>query len=344
MLKIRLIPVREGPLLTCTSGLTVIGSGDQCDAKIPHYTVSAKHCSIQAVDGVLLLRDMASMTGTAVNGQLTKRTYLEPGDTIDIGGLSFRLEVTRVEPEVLTPTVESPKQRSVEDVIAETLNSKPDVDAASNGQTHAPVESSARTNHEATAAWEARRVPLAVGEVAAPPRPSAAPPATLPKGRTSPAVPAARQREPIAWGWPMAKLLGVVCIALLVFVPWGELGQTSNEHLYTFYESALKEMVALRARQAPAAEWEELRQRLEAQNQIFVKELETTSDADHPIRQQFLYAGRDHLPQALGGGSPRHEDSLRIAVENARFLLDGKEFAPVPEATEFLIPGQPSSP
>lgn len=332
MLNMRLIPIREGPLLTLRDGITLIGSGDGCDARIPHYTVSEKHCSVESASGTLIIRDLGSMTGTLVNGQSTKRMLVEPGDVIEIGGLPFRLELIEISKTALPEVAEQSQASSIDSLIAEMLDGPA-----------SPTE----TTTVSTSVAEV--VPVVV------PPPS---PRILNDPRPMVTGTAVTRHQPqrestscqdrgsgrhhktflqgilVRYRSGLLKLTGCLLIVVLAMFPWSELGQTSNEKLYRFYATALEEITTLRTQQAGAEEWVELRTRLEPLNSQYVNELKSTSGADRPIRQQLLFAGRDHLPRALqsADASPSiHEESLRISLENARFLLDGRQY----ETSEF---------
>jgi diguanylate cyclase (GGDEF)-like protein len=72
----------------------VIGRDEGADLALHDVTVSKQHAKIVHEDsGSLLLVDMESTNGTAVNGQAITRTILRPGDHLEVGGVSLRLDM-----------------------------------------------------------------------------------------------------------------------------------------------------------------------------------------------------------------------------------------------------------
>jgi ABC-type multidrug transport system ATPase subunit/pSer/pThr/pTyr-binding forkhead associated (FHA) protein len=66
-------------------GEVTIGRGAGNDATLMHPQVSRTHARIVVRDGELIIEDMASTTGTFVNGQRVEQQPLREGDTIRIG-------------------------------------------------------------------------------------------------------------------------------------------------------------------------------------------------------------------------------------------------------------------
>ena len=72
----------------------VIGRDESADLTLIDGTVSKQHAKIQHQTGnAMLLVDLDSTNGTAVNGQPVTRTILRPGDHLEIGGVSLRLDM-----------------------------------------------------------------------------------------------------------------------------------------------------------------------------------------------------------------------------------------------------------
>ncbi|APZ94988.1 FHA domain-containing protein [Fuerstiella marisgermanici] len=86
----QLIPVKNGPRITLTKPITVVGrSARLCDLAVDHNAVSKIHCVLVKTDGLIYLRDLGSTNGTRVNGQRVIRGALLPGDQISFGGAGY---------------------------------------------------------------------------------------------------------------------------------------------------------------------------------------------------------------------------------------------------------------
>ena len=76
--------------------MTVIGRRQDCDLMIPLGEISRKHCRIIREGDTLRLEDLGSSNGTFHNGKRIQETVLEPGDTIQVGPVTFVLQVDGV--------------------------------------------------------------------------------------------------------------------------------------------------------------------------------------------------------------------------------------------------------
>lgn len=63
----------------------IIGRSADADIEVDDYWVSQYHCTIEEVDGALEVHDLASRTGTFVNGSRVTRVRLHPGDQLTVG-------------------------------------------------------------------------------------------------------------------------------------------------------------------------------------------------------------------------------------------------------------------
>lgn len=68
----------------------VIGRNSDADIQVEDYWVSDYHCTIEEVDGALEVHDLASRTGTFVNGNRVMRVRLYPGDQLTVGRTRLR--------------------------------------------------------------------------------------------------------------------------------------------------------------------------------------------------------------------------------------------------------------
>ncbi|HEX8001484.1 MAG TPA: DUF3662 and FHA domain-containing protein [Mycobacteriales bacterium] len=83
------IRVAQGPGATKTIDLandvTVVGRGSQADLRLDDTGVSRLHAEIRREGDDVVLVDLGSTNGTAVNGRHVERVRLTPGDRIELG-------------------------------------------------------------------------------------------------------------------------------------------------------------------------------------------------------------------------------------------------------------------
>jgi pSer/pThr/pTyr-binding forkhead associated (FHA) protein len=88
---LRLKVVRGKPRGHCLSfpaGEYMFGRGPECDVRPNSDLVSRQHCLLHVAEDSVAIRDLGSMNGTLVNGQLlTAARPLAHGDTLQIGPL-----------------------------------------------------------------------------------------------------------------------------------------------------------------------------------------------------------------------------------------------------------------
>jgi pSer/pThr/pTyr-binding forkhead associated (FHA) protein len=70
----------------------LIGRRDTCDIPLLEESVSTTHAIVFEMDGRRYIRDLASRTGTLVNGKAIHQIELSPGDEIKIGDTSMRYQ------------------------------------------------------------------------------------------------------------------------------------------------------------------------------------------------------------------------------------------------------------
>ena len=89
--------VTEGPLSGAhwhlTDGAHEAGRNTEATVFLDDVTVSRHHAAFRNEGGRLVVEDLGSTNGTYVNGKLTERMELSPGDEVIIG--RFRLVVAR---------------------------------------------------------------------------------------------------------------------------------------------------------------------------------------------------------------------------------------------------------
>jgi len=76
----------------------VVGRDEIADLQLIDATVSKQHAKlVHEPGGSLIVVDLNSTNGTAVNGQPVTRTIIRPGDHLEIGGVSLRLDMLSTE-------------------------------------------------------------------------------------------------------------------------------------------------------------------------------------------------------------------------------------------------------
>jgi pSer/pThr/pTyr-binding forkhead associated (FHA) protein len=88
--------------------VTVIGRREDCDFRIPLGDISRKHCRLVKENGSLRVQDLGSSNGTFVNGKRVQEYEISPGDSIQIGGVAFVVQIDGVpaEEEIAQPPQE----------------------------------------------------------------------------------------------------------------------------------------------------------------------------------------------------------------------------------------------
>jgi len=76
--------------------MMVIGRRQDCDLMIPLGEISRKHCRIIRDGDALRLEDLGSSNGTFHNGQRVQEAVLEAGDTVQVGPVSFVVQIDGV--------------------------------------------------------------------------------------------------------------------------------------------------------------------------------------------------------------------------------------------------------
>ncbi len=69
--------------------LTSIGRADDADLRLVDSRVSREHAQIERAGDDMVLSDLGSTNGTAVNGVRIDTCILNPGDVVSVGGLQF---------------------------------------------------------------------------------------------------------------------------------------------------------------------------------------------------------------------------------------------------------------
>src|SRR5580704_11364248 len=76
--------------------MTVVGRREDCDLRIPLGEVSRKHCRLIRDGDAIRLEDLGSSNGTFHNGQRVREATLGAGDTVQIGPVTFMVQIDGV--------------------------------------------------------------------------------------------------------------------------------------------------------------------------------------------------------------------------------------------------------
>ncbi len=83
----------KGKQVDVPAGTVAVGRAEDSDVIIASTRVSRNHCEFVHEENALRLRDKESANGTLVNGEKITETELHPGDEVQIGPLTFLVEI-----------------------------------------------------------------------------------------------------------------------------------------------------------------------------------------------------------------------------------------------------------
>lgn len=70
----------------------IVGRGEDCDGRLGLQYISRRHCKFTVAGPEVLVQDLGSHNGTAVNGRLAFQPLpIQDGDELAIGPLPFRV-------------------------------------------------------------------------------------------------------------------------------------------------------------------------------------------------------------------------------------------------------------
>ncbi|HEY0358798.1 MAG TPA: DUF3662 and FHA domain-containing protein [Mycobacteriales bacterium] len=84
----------DGRQYSIAMGSTVLGRGEAAQVRIADVGISRQHARVDFDGARVVITDLGSTNGTAVNGSRVNAAALQPGDTVQIGTttLTFRLD------------------------------------------------------------------------------------------------------------------------------------------------------------------------------------------------------------------------------------------------------------
>ncbi|HEX7858922.1 MAG TPA: FHA domain-containing protein, partial [Verrucomicrobiae bacterium] len=91
------------------AGITRIGRIDGNDILVPDDSVAEAHCEVQVENGQVYVRDLNSLTGTAINGSPVSEGPLLPGESLRLGNIEFFLQDGALAPAAYTEPPPEPQ-------------------------------------------------------------------------------------------------------------------------------------------------------------------------------------------------------------------------------------------
>ena len=73
-------------------GTNRIGRIDGNDILVPDESVAESHCEVSVEGGIVLVRDLGSVTGTSVNGAAVQEGAILPGEMLRVGNVEFEFQ------------------------------------------------------------------------------------------------------------------------------------------------------------------------------------------------------------------------------------------------------------
>jgi pSer/pThr/pTyr-binding forkhead associated (FHA) protein len=80
-----------------------IGRGDKNAFQIVETSVSSQHCEVLLRGNELVVRDLRSTNGTFIEDKTITEAVLQPGQTLRLGDVELRLEITAPDPSAAAP-------------------------------------------------------------------------------------------------------------------------------------------------------------------------------------------------------------------------------------------------
>ena len=85
----------RGKEFDLSEGDNIVGRDESCDIQIPVTGVSKKHFNLTLMDGVFYFQDLGSSNGTFVNGKITKKAVVNPGDKLAVPDVIMQIIKTK---------------------------------------------------------------------------------------------------------------------------------------------------------------------------------------------------------------------------------------------------------
>ncbi len=95
---LRLVLIPSGWSVTLDRLDVIIGRHSSADIRLPLPDVSRRHCRFLWLHDGWQVVDLGSLNGIKVNDEAVQHAGLKAGDTLRIGGFTFRVELLRASP------------------------------------------------------------------------------------------------------------------------------------------------------------------------------------------------------------------------------------------------------
>jgi len=86
-----LLSLSDGPSIIVDKPILLFGRHQDCDVQLHSKKVSRRHCVLAQVYEYLVIRDLGSTNGIAINGVRVTEGRLQPGDELLIGNFRYQL-------------------------------------------------------------------------------------------------------------------------------------------------------------------------------------------------------------------------------------------------------------
>lgn len=87
-----------------------LGRSEEADVRLHDPWISRMHCSIDEIDGTVVVRDLYSRNGIFVNGLRVEEALLQPGDRFTLGVTEITMERRGTANEVVVKATVVPSQ------------------------------------------------------------------------------------------------------------------------------------------------------------------------------------------------------------------------------------------
>ena len=111
----------KGKTVDVPAGILKVGRAEDSDLIIASTRVSRHHCEIANEKDRLVIRDNGSANGTFVNRKKIQEQVLQPGDQVQVGPLTFIVEINGVRKRSSSPAA----QKSVKSAKAAAPSARP---------------------------------------------------------------------------------------------------------------------------------------------------------------------------------------------------------------------------
>jgi len=92
-----------------------LGRDQEANVRLLDPWISRIHCSLDEIDGTVVVRDLYSTNGIFVNGLRVEEALLQPGDRFTLGVTEITMELRGAVREVVAEATTIPSQSSVPD-------------------------------------------------------------------------------------------------------------------------------------------------------------------------------------------------------------------------------------